>query len=248
MENISIKNLLPAAEEVFNKLSNSELNFLNNFILVGGSALAIRLGHRQSEDLDFFTYENWFDKNKIFEALNLFKDKTILSDSKEQINLICGGVKISFVNTASNPEWQFLKPESNNSIGSINIATLDQLSAMKTHVLFLRSAFRDYYDLYILGKYHMNIEKIYNNAEKLIPGMTFRLFTTALTYVNDIKDENIEYLKPKYNVNKQEISSFFEKEIKNYIAQLEQKQATEQDDAFTKDLNNRLNKGKGWKR
>ncbi len=29
--------------------------FLQNFVLVGGSALALHLNHRQSEDLDFFT-------------------------------------------------------------------------------------------------------------------------------------------------------------------------------------------------
>lgn len=222
MENISLKNLTQATREVFVKLSNSELNFLDNFVLVGGSAMAIRLGHRQSEDLDFFTYRDWFDKNEIFKTLNIFKDKEILSKGKEQIDLKCNGVKISFTNISSNTGWQFLNPSVENKIGLIHIATLDQLSAMKTHVLFLRSAFRDYYDLYVLAKYHMDIEKIYNNAEKMIPGITFRLFTTALIYVKDIKDENIDYLKPKYNVNKEEIASFFESKIKEYKRLIEE--------------------------
>lgn len=156
---------------------------------------------------------------------------------------------MSFTNISSNPAWHFLKPdmEQNNNIGLINIATLDQLSAMKVHVLFLRSKFRDYYDNYVLSKYHMGLEKIYANAEKMIPGMTFRLFSTALTYVNDIQDENIDYLKPKYKVTKSEIQQFFERQIKEYIEKeyLKNKSISQQEDAFTKDLNNRLNKGKG---
>lgn len=53
MENMSLDNLLSDTKEVFTKLLNPKLDFLDNFVLVGDSALAIRIGHRQSEDLDF---------------------------------------------------------------------------------------------------------------------------------------------------------------------------------------------------
>ncbi|MCL4448153.1 MAG: nucleotidyl transferase AbiEii/AbiGii toxin family protein [Actinobacteria bacterium] len=219
MENMSLENLSPDTKKVFTELLNQKLDFLENFTLVGGSALAIRIGHRQSEDLDFFTYKDWFNKNEIFKTLSFFKDNKILLDSKEQVDLMCGGVKLSFTNVSSNPAWHFLKPEleQDNKIGLVNIATLDQSSAMKIHVLFLRSKFRDYYDNYVLSKYHIGLGKIYENAEKVIPGMTFRLFTTALTYVKDIQDENIDYLKPTYKVTKSEIQQFFEGQIKEYI-------------------------------
>ncbi len=219
-ENLSFDNLLPATRETLNRLNNSEFNFLNNFVLVGGSALAIRIGHRQSEDLDFFTYKNWFDKEKIFKVTQSFKDRKIISQKKDSIDLRLNGVKVSFVNMGAVPTWSFLKPDINNKVGNINIASLDQLSAMKVHVIFLRNKFRDYYDLYVLTKDYMNINKIYNNAEKMIPGITFRLFSIALTYTREIKDENINYLTPRYNITKEQISSFFETKIKEYIEQL----------------------------
>lgn len=215
-----LENLLPDTREVFNKFSAANLDFLANFVLVGGSALSIRIGHRHSEDLDFFTHKDWFDKSRILSLSNLFKDYEILLNGKEQIDLLCDKVKVSFMNASANSEWRFLSPSvsaEENKIGGINIATIDQLSAMKAHVLFLRSAFRDYYDNYVLSKYHIGLENMYNNAYKYIPGMSFRLFSTALTYTKDIKDENIEYLQPKYKVTKAEIQAYFEKEIKEYI-------------------------------
>jgi predicted nucleotidyltransferase component of viral defense system len=215
-----LENLLPDTREVFNKFSAANLDFLANFVLVGGSALSIRIGHRHSEDLDFFTHKDWFDKSRILSLSNLFKDYEILLNGKEQIDLLCDKVKVSFMNASANSEWRFLSPSvsaEENKIGGINIATIDQLSAMKAYVLFLRSAFRDYYDNYVLSKYHIGLENMYNNAYKYIPGMSFRLFSTALTYTKDIKDENIEYLQPKYKVTKAEIQAYFEKEIKEYI-------------------------------
>ena len=220
MDKKLLENLLPATKEVFTKLSEANLDFLENFVLVGGSALALRLEHRQSEDLDFFTHKDWFDKSRILSISNLFTDYKILLNSKEQIDLLCNKVKLSFMNASSNPAWRFLSPAADskeNKIEGINIATIDQLSAMKVHVLFLRSLFRDYYDNYVLSKYHIGLERIYNNAGKFIPGLSFRLFSTALTYTAGIKDENIDYLKPKYKVTKSEIQAYFEKEIKEYI-------------------------------
>ena len=241
-----LENLLQNTREVFNKFSTAKLDFLDNFVLVGGSALAIRLGHRQSEDLDFFTHKDWFDKKNILSVSNLFKDYEILLNGKEQIDLLCDKVKVTFMNASSNQAWHFLSPSSSaeeNKIEGINIATIDQLSAMKVHALFLRSVFRDYYDNYVLSKYHIGMENMYNNAYKYIPGMSFRLFSTALTYTKDIKDENIEYLKPKYKVTKEEIQSYFEKEIKEYIEKELIKSKNQhitpiedEPDAFSKDL------------
>ena len=251
-----LENLLPDTRDVFNKLSAGKLDFLDNFVLVGGSALAIRLGHRQSEDLDFFTHKDWFGKNNILSLSDLFKDYEILSNGKEQIDLLCNKVKLTFMNASSNPAWRFLSPSGSpeeNQISGINIAPVDKLSAMKVHVLFLRSAFRDYYDNYVLAKYHMGLENMYNNAAKFIPGMSFRLFSTALTYTKDIKDENIDYLQPKYKITKAEIQTYFENEINKYIEKelikSKNQSNTPKPDAYSEWLSKKgQDNGRGWGR
>jgi len=56
--------LLPKTREVLIKLI--EYEYMSNFVLVGGSALALYMKHRKSEDLDFFTYEkDRFEAEKI---------------------------------------------------------------------------------------------------------------------------------------------------------------------------------------
>ena len=56
----NLKCLLPKTETLLLKMID-ECGFLDKYVLVGGSALAIYLCHRKSEDLDFFTYSDNFD-------------------------------------------------------------------------------------------------------------------------------------------------------------------------------------------
>ena len=52
MKNLNF--LLPKTKALLLELEKTS-DFLNNFTLVGGSAIALYLCHRKSEDLDFFT-------------------------------------------------------------------------------------------------------------------------------------------------------------------------------------------------
>jgi len=45
-------------------------------------------------------------------------------------------------------------------------------------------------------------------------GINFKLFAAALVYVDDIEDENIDYLKPDSKMSLKEIKEYFEKELK----------------------------------
>ena len=50
---LQYKSLIPATLELLRKISS--YNTIQNFYLVGGTALSLYLGHRISDDLDFFT-------------------------------------------------------------------------------------------------------------------------------------------------------------------------------------------------
>ena len=79
--------LLPKTKGLLLKIVE-KCNFLDKYVLVGGSALSIYLCHRKSEDLDFFTYEDSFDKKEIFDFLKYFNQKEILNQTNEQIDLL----------------------------------------------------------------------------------------------------------------------------------------------------------------
>ena len=123
--------LLPKTQNLLLKLYK-DCPFLNKYVLVGGSALALHICHRNSEDLVFFTYENDFNKQEIFRYLENFKNSEILNQTNEQIDLLLNGVKVTFFNA----KWKFFKPE---KIEILNLASLKSISAMKVNVIFLRA-------------------------------------------------------------------------------------------------------------
>ncbi len=195
--------LFPKTKSLLIEMIDS-CTFLDKYVLVGGSALTLHLCHRKSEDLDFFTYADNFDKEEIFDFIKRFKDKEILNQTDEQIDLLLNGVKVTFFNA----QWSFLKPE---TCSRFNIATLKQVAAMKVNALFLRAKFRDYYDVYFLIKDVMNLREMFQYSKNIVDGITYKLFVTALLYIDDIDDDDISHLQPKEKIGKEKIRDFFEK-------------------------------------
>jgi predicted nucleotidyltransferase component of viral defense system len=198
----NLKCLLPDTQSLLLKMIDS-CDFLNKYVLVGGSALSMHLCHRKSEDLDFFTYEDSFDKQEIFSYIKKFKNKEILNQTDEQIDVLLDGVRVTFFNA----NWSFLKP---HTIKSFNLSSLESIAAMKVNVLFLRAKYRDYYDLYFLVKSGMSLKKMFEYSLDVLEGINFKLFSVALLYTDDIEDDNISYLEPMEVLSKEKIRAYFE--------------------------------------
>ena len=201
----NLKCLLPKTQNILLKMIE-ECDFLDKYVLVGGSALSMHLCHRKSEDLDFFTYENSFDKKEIYDFLKYFEQKEILNETNEQIDLLLEGVKVTFFNAS----WGFLKPDVERKF---NVASLEQIAAMKINVLFLRAKYRDYYDIYFLVKKSMSLRRLFECGLDVVEGINFKLFSVALLYIDDIEDDNIEYLEPIEILDKEEIRDFFQQKL-----------------------------------
>ncbi len=197
--------LLPNTKKLLLELRET-CPFLKNNVLVGGSALTLHLCHRKSEDLDFFTYDNTFNKEEILEYIKHFKQKEILHQTDEQVDLLLNGVKVTFFNA----RWSFLKP---SKISNFNLATMEAIAAMKVNVLFLRAKYRDYYDLLFIYRYFKSLKKIFGYSSNILEGATFKLFSIALLYIDDIDDDNIDYLEPILDISKEEIRDIFEKAL-----------------------------------
>ncbi|RUM72297.1 MAG: hypothetical protein DSZ08_01175 [Sulfurovum sp.] len=198
--------LLPSTRSLLLKMVDTCM-FLDQYVLVGGSALTLHLCHRKSEDLDFFTYEDSFDKQKIFDYVGQFENKEILNQTDEQVDILLDGVKVTFFNA----KWSFLKPIETKRF---NLSSLESIAAMKINVLFLRAKYRDYYDIYFLVKGGMSLKQVFEYSLNVLDGISFKLFAVALLYTDDIEDDNIDYLGPKENISKEKIRDFFEKRLR----------------------------------
>ncbi len=203
-------NSLPTeTRAVFLKLS--ETNLVKDYTFVGGSALSIYLNHRQSEDIDLFTWEANINRAEILNTLKeQFADGfNIQSISDKQMDASVGNVKLTFF--ANN--WEALHQRT-PLINNIQIASPDLITGMKLNTLFLRAKFRDYYDLYVINKELYSLSEMYGFVKNIMPQITDKLFQMALIFTDDIEEDNIKHLKPKYKVSIKQIQKHFETKLK----------------------------------
>ena len=164
--------------------------FAKEYYLVGGTAIALYLGHRKSIDFDLFTY------NKIkLKSIKKWKDDlpvtpiNTIYESSDQIHFIIGNVKVTFM------QFPF-QLKSANHIHGLSMPSLLSLAAMKAYALGGRAKWKDYVDLYFIMKDHYSIKEIIKKADELF-GSSFngRFFRQQLSYFDDINySEKVEYV------------------------------------------------------
>lgn len=181
--------------------------FAKGFGLVGGTAIAYHIGHRQSIDFDLFSvkpFGNLSISKKILEDAVI--DKVFINKLGEY-TLLANGVKITFFHYPYKIEFK----ETLDNI--IKMADLLTLSAMKAYALGMRAKWKDYIDLYFIMKNFYSIEQIIKEARHIF-GDEFneKIFRAQLAYFKDIDyTEKVIYMKG-YEVDdgiiKKELSEF----------------------------------------
>jgi len=81
--------------ELLNHLMREER--LKHFVLVGGTALALQVGHRISIDIDLFGHSD-FDQSTLLDALNKYGTVQLLKKSENILILSLNGIKVDLVN------------------------------------------------------------------------------------------------------------------------------------------------------
>jgi Domain of unknown function (DUF1814). len=165
-------------------------SFKREFYLVGGTAIALHIGHRRSIDFDLFKQKG-FSTSKVLKKIRDQKfPYTITRNVSEQLNLTISDVKFTFF------EYPFpIKPEVKFE-DYIKIPSLIDLAAMKAYALGRRSKWKDYVDLYFIIKEYYTINQIAKKASEIL-GELFseKLFRSQLSFFKDIDfSEPIEYL------------------------------------------------------
>ena len=167
-----------------------------NFGLVGGTAVALHLGHRRSIDFDLFSHKP-FDNNAVKRIVTRVAEitKTFVRHSGEY-TFMCGEVKVTFYHYPYTIEYT----ESLDHI--IKIPDLLTLAAMKAFALGKRAKWKDYVDLYfIMRDAHPLSEIVCKSAEVFGNEFNEKLFRVQLSYFSDINyNERVEFL-PGYEVS-----------------------------------------------
>lgn len=125
----------------------AQLECIKPYILCGGTALAMQIGHRKSEDLDFMMWRisktekpevNWnLIEKELKEKIGEIENFNMLGF--DQVEFVVKGVKFSFF--VSDNLSPVTKPI--DYLGNIRLADIESIMAMKMEVMLRRMKFRD---------------------------------------------------------------------------------------------------------
>lgn len=206
-----MKGLAPHTEKIFESISR--LDCIKPYVLVGGTALALQIGTRLSEDLDFMSWrKNRTDKQEVdwpaikkgLESIGNVEKIDILDI--DHVEFVVDGVKVSFyANPNSSPLLEEV-PFLNN----IRLADLTAIGAMKMEVMLRRSMFRDYYDVYSLMEHGVNLQSMLELALKYSKHRLKSKNLLAMLTRSDRfeKDTSFNTLAPIYDITAKDIESY----------------------------------------
>ena len=165
--------------------------FSKDFGLVGGTAIALQIGHRESIDFDLFSLKP-FENIKIRRKIrNIKKIDNIMRDEDGQLTFLIGPVHFTF--------FYYLFPIKfkRHLDAIIAMPNLLTLAAMKAFALGRRAKWKDYVDLYFIIKHFHGIDEIVKKGKEIFAGeFNAKLFREQLSYFKDINySEEVVYLK-----------------------------------------------------
>ena len=198
----------------------SQMECIKPYILCGGTALAIQIGHRKSEDLDFMMWRksktekpevDWSAIEKeIKEKIGEIENFNMLGF--DQVEFLVKGVKFSFF--VSDNYSPVSTPV--DYLGNIRLADIESIMAMKMEVMLRRAKFRDYYDIYSILREGYSI---HNGIEKALKLSRHKLSSKNLIAMmlggQFAPDNNFQNLEAKYNVTKEQMRHYILQKLKS---------------------------------
>lgn len=200
--NYSLENM---HKEIFTKEQTELLplvaSFSKEFGLVGGTAIALHMGHRESIDFDLFS-ETLFDTSKVKRRIKsqVVKTDRILRDEEGQYTIIVHGVQMTFF------YYPYPINFSERFEKGIRLPDLLTLAAMKAFALGRRAKWKDYVDLYFILKEYHSLGPIVEKSKEIF-GSEFneKIIREQLAYFEDINYTEQVVFRPGFEVDEKTV-------------------------------------------
>jgi len=187
------------------KLQNLEI--FSELRLVGGTSLALQLGHRKSIDIDLFG-EIKITAVELSQIINQIGEISRLNNSNTIHIYLIDGVKVDIVNYTY--KW-LEEPVIENEL---ILAGKKDIAAMKLNAITGRGTRKDFIDLYFLLK-EFSLEEILSFYEdKYQDGSKFLVLKSLFYFVDADKDDSPEMLA---SIHWEEVKSFIKDKVEEFI-------------------------------
>ncbi len=180
---------------------------LKELRLVGGTSLALQIGHRISIDIDLFGKID-ADELEVMAQINSISNATILKKSVNINIFLINNIKVDIVNYPY--PWISSPIIKNNLL----LAGMEDIAAMKLSAITGRGTRKDFIDLFFLLKHYSLKEMLSFYNQKYADGNEF-LALKSLTYFDDAEqDEDPEMI---INQNWQSIKQKIKSTLNAYL-------------------------------
>jgi predicted nucleotidyltransferase component of viral defense system len=148
--------ITPQTSHVLNALKvNAKLS---GFYLSGGTALALQLGHRVSEDLDFFSGQR-FDPILLQEAIEKTGRLTSTELAENTLNTFFNDVKVQFL------YYPYPMLENLLEWEGVKLSSLADIACTKMITVSMRGSKKDFVDIYFLLQ-RFTLEELFKLVNK----------------------------------------------------------------------------------
>ncbi len=167
----------PATLELLRKLQQEPL--LATFNLVGGTALALRIGHRKSVDLDLFTREE-FDLEEVKSMLIEKYGLKVSFERQQTLKGFIGRVMIDCI------RFNYPHLQAPDEIDGVRLESIPDIIAMKLSAIAQNGTrIKDFIDIATLSTKYSLDEMLQFYADKF-PNANIVMPAKALTYFDEI--------------------------------------------------------------
>lgn len=138
---LQVRTIEPRTLELLKSLMQEPI--LTNNFLVGGTSLALQMGHRFSVDLDLFTHKP-FEAEELFESLRERYSVEPLTVTNAIFIVVVNGIKVDCVRF----KYPFAFPILNTE--GVRMADIRDIAPMKLDAVTKRGSKKDFFDMYYL--------------------------------------------------------------------------------------------------
>ncbi|MCK5466672.1 nucleotidyl transferase AbiEii/AbiGii toxin family protein [Candidatus Parcubacteria bacterium] len=165
--------------------------FYKDFGLVGGTAIALHIGHRESIDFDMFSFNEFKNVNVKKRILRERTISKVIRDEAEQFTFIINGVLFTFFRYPFEIDYEIDYDQ------TLKTPSLLTLAAMKLFALGRRAKWKDYVDLYFIIRDFHSLAEIIKHAKSIFKTeFNEKICREQLAYFKDISySEEVKYLK-----------------------------------------------------
>ena len=139
-------NILPQAQR---NLWDELKGVPKSFVLYGGTAISLQLGHRESVDFDFFGREE-FDPDILLETIPALKNAKVIQREFNTLSVQVDRVGVVFLSFFGLPSIEPIKEPLITDDKVMKVASLIDLAGMKVSVVQKRAEWKDYVDIVAL--------------------------------------------------------------------------------------------------